>query len=88
MVAHQCGITLPRTESDGAYVSLLDACGGHTAEYHFHERMTCLYSESGGHSPKIGEATDGTPIYGRWENFEAGELSPGRSSHFDACTFH
>ena len=27
--------------------------------------MTCLYAESGGHSAKVGEATDGTPIYGK-----------------------
>ena len=44
------------------------------AQYHFHERMTCLYEQSGGHSPKIGEANDGTPIYGMWENYEAREL--------------
>ena len=44
------------------------------AQYHFHERMTCLYEQSGGHSPKIGEANDGTPIYGMWENYETREL--------------
>jgi len=53
-VAHQCGITLPRTEG-GQYISLLDECGGHTQEYHFHERMTCLYDATGGgHSTAIG----------------------------------
>ena len=36
--------------------------------------MTCLYEQSGGHSPKIGEANDGTPIYGMWENYETREL--------------
>lgn len=34
MVAHQCSVTLPRVENDGAngYISLLDECGGHTNE--------------------------------------------------------
>ena len=32
MVAHACGVTLPRYEN-GAYVSLLDECGGHTQAY-------------------------------------------------------
>jgi hypothetical protein len=31
--------------------------------------MTCLYAESGGHSAKVGEATDGTPIYGKVRSF-------------------
>ena len=42
MVAHQCSVTLPRIEGD-AYISLIDECGGHTNEYHFHERLKCLY---------------------------------------------
>ena len=42
MVAHQCQVTLPRVVGND-YVSLLDECGGHTNEYHFHERMSCLY---------------------------------------------
>ena len=49
MVAYQCSVTLPREES-GSYVSLMDECGGHTQEYHFHEKMSCLYSQSGAHS--------------------------------------
>ena len=55
MVAHQCSISLPRCSSGTAldltnlrlnacptadsYISLLDECGGHTNEYHFHERL-------------------------------------------------
>merc|ERR1712176_349875 len=65
MVAHQCDILLPRVVNDGVdgYVSLLDECGGHTREYHFHEKMSCLYNgTSGGHSPQIGEANDGKPL--------------------------
>ncbi len=35
-------------------MSLLDECGGHTREYHFHERLSCLYDgATGGHSPKV-----------------------------------
>tara|TARA_B110001452_G_scaffold5301_1_gene4956 strand:+ start:699 stop:908 length:210 start_codon:yes stop_codon:yes gene_type:complete len=55
-------------------VSLLDECGGHTQQYHFHERLSCLYEEVGGHSPRIGTMSDGTPLYGKWENFATGEL--------------
>jgi hypothetical protein len=47
IVAFRCGITLPRMEND-RYISLLDECGGHTAEYHFHERLSCLYDNSPG----------------------------------------
>jgi len=68
MVAYQCGITLPRIEGQN-YISLLDECGGHTREYHFHEKMTCLYDGlSGAHSPKIGSANDGKALYGKWEH--------------------
>lgn len=37
VVASGCGISLPRVDGS-EYVSLLDECGGHTREYHFHER--------------------------------------------------
>ena len=73
MVAFECGVQLPRYEN-GNYVSLLDECGGHTQEYHFHERLSCLYLETGGHSTRVGETSDGTPIYGKWENYATGEL--------------
>jgi hypothetical protein len=83
-VAHQCSISLPRCSSGAAldlsnlqlnacpaadsYISLLDECGGHTNEYHFHERLDCLYdATAAGHSPKIGTAMDGKGIYGKWE---------------------
>ena len=45
MVAHGCGVTLPRTES-GNYISVLDECGGHTVPYHFHQSLSCLYDSS------------------------------------------
>lgn len=90
MVAHQCSITLPRVENAGAngYISLLDECGGHTNAYHFHEKMECLYDADAstlcvnnpGHSPRIGTAEDGKPIYGKWENCSTGELPV-----LDAC---
>lgn len=81
MVAYQCGITLPRYEN-GKYVSLLDECGGH-AGYHFHERLKCLYSATGAHSDKVGEATDGTPLYGKWEDADKKALP-----ELDACGGH
>lgn len=63
MVAYGCSITLPRIDGD-TYVSLLDECGGHTSDYHFHERLSCLYTESGTHSTQVGEGLDGKFIYG------------------------
>jgi hypothetical protein len=72
MLAHGCNVTLPRFDSSGNRYSLLDACGGHTQEYHFHERLKCLYDsdDSSVHSPKLATHTDGTysiDLYGKWE---------------------
>jgi hypothetical protein len=52
----------------------LDECGGHTAEYHFHERMSCTYdADAEGHSTQVGEATvEGSFLYGKFEG--TGEL--------------
>ena len=52
-IAYICDIELPRIEDD-QYYGLVDSCGGHTQEYHFHERFDCLYDDaSGGHSPQV-----------------------------------
>jgi len=89
MVAHQCGVTLPRIENTGAdgYISLLDECGGHTNDYHFHERLSCLYTSAAGsgHSPKIGQSaqTDTRYLYGKWENYATSTLP-----QLDACGGH
>jgi hypothetical protein len=91
MVAHACGITLPRWDGD-IFVSFLDQCGGH-AFYHFHERLSCLYKEEGSHSTRVGELQceegDACPppeqrfLYGQWEDFENGVLP-----ELDACGGH
>jgi hypothetical protein len=48
------------------YYGLLNSCGGHTASFHFHQRMTCLYNETGVHSTQIGVSVDGTQyLYGK-----------------------
>ena len=78
-----CGIELPRTE-DGKFISLLDECGGHTKEYHNHEKLICLYDATAdGHSAKVGEAADDkkTPIYGKYE-------ATGVLPLLDACGGH
>ena len=51
--------------------SSFDNCLGHPApngEYHHHVSPTCLYDEtdSSQHSPIIGYAFDGFPVYGAW----------------------
>lgn len=83
MVAADCGVTLPRTEGNN-YISLLDECGGHTRDYHFHEKMTCLYEgRSTGHSTKVGATNGNQPIYGKWEDTAAQKLPV-----LDACGGH
>ena len=47
---------------------LLDECGGHREQYHYHESASCLYNlSSPGHSALIGYAEDGKGIYGMYE---------------------
>ena len=90
MVAHQCQITLPRIVGDD-YISLLDECGGHTNEYHFHERMSCLYdANTAGHSTRIGTALDQKGLYGKWESqpTNPSDLSTGTLPALDACGGH
>jgi hypothetical protein len=90
VVAHGCGIQLPR-EENGQYVSLLDECGGHTQEYHFHERLGCLYDalEGSRHSSQVGEALDGLFLYGKWEHYgAAGTERYQVLPELDACGGH
>lgn len=83
MVAQQCSITLPRVVGN-SYISLLDECGGHTNEYHFHERMSCLYDGTlGVHSAKVGQVLDGKFLYGKWEHTTQQQLPL-----LDACGGH
>jgi hypothetical protein len=83
IVAAACGVTLPRTESNGDYISLIDECGGHTKDYHFHERLSCLYKEEGTHSAQIGEGMDGKGFYGKWEDYSADTVPK-----LDSCGGH
>lgn len=57
MVEHLCPGTAKR---------ILDSCGGHAVPYHYHERMSCLFTDdaASGHSTRIGTALDGNGIYG------------------------
>ena len=74
MVQHACN--LPAT------TTVLDDCGGHANPYHYHERMTCLYTEdpTTGHSTRIGTALDGNGIYGKYVSF--GQKTP---TDLDVC---
>eukprot|EP00966_Prymnesium_polylepis_P044214 1024686-Prymnesium_polylepis.1 len=84
VIAAQCSVTLPREEG-GSYVSLLDECGGHTNEYHFHERLDCLYDATAqsGHSAKVGEGLDAKSLYGKWEDYATLSIPA-----LDACGAH
>lgn len=68
--------------------SSFDNCLGHPApngEYHHHVNPTCLYNDadSMNHSPVIGYAFDGFPVYGTYgfANGSAGTISRMRSSY-------
>ena len=62
---------------------LLDSCGGHTPDYHFHEKLSCCAAATGsdGHSGKVGQSTDGRGIYGMNE-------ANGMLANLDACGGH
>jgi hypothetical protein len=68
---------------NGIRISLLDSCGGHTLEYHFHQRLRCLYTDSAGHSSKVGVGSDGKAIYGKYENYSTLSVA-----ELDACGGH
>lgn len=83
MVAKDCGVELPRWEGS-KYISLLGTCGGHTRNYHFHERFDCLYNTaSGGHSTQVGEMYDDKFLYGMYEHTDSKKLPL-----LDACGGH
>ena len=88
MCAHACGITLPRVEGGKRY-GFLDTCGGHTGDYHFHQKLECLGASAAptgnGHSTKIAEGTNAakTPLYGQWEDY-----STSTKPLLDACGGH
>ena len=79
MIAHECGVELPRWEG-GRYISLLDECGGHTRAGHSHSEPGRLICEDatrnvtlGGvlkHSELVGTINDGrplgAPLYGKY----------------------
>jgi hypothetical protein len=82
VVAKDCDVVMPRWDGDD-YVSLLDECGGHTNDYHFHERLSCLFELSAGHSTQVGEGlVDGDFLYGKWEVY------PETLPKLDACGGH
>jgi len=94
MIAHQCGVTLPRVDNEGTqsetYKALLDECGYDGEDGHFQEAMTCLYSiAEEGHSAKIGEVAhaSGRAIYGKWEDQHAAEARYNLPA-LDACNGH
>jgi len=63
--------------------SILDSCGGHTTEYHFHQELSCCTntSSSTGHSGQVGKGLDGRYLYGKYE-------STGVLANLDACGGH
>jgi hypothetical protein len=48
--------------------------------YHLHERLSCLYAETGVHSTKVGEGLDKKPLYGKWDDKSTDTLP-----ELDAC---
>jgi hypothetical protein len=81
-VAKACNVAFPSI-SGNAYNGIVGQCGGHTKDYHFHVRLGCLYTESGGHSTKVGEITSTQFLYGKWEDY-SNKMLP----YLDACGGH
>jgi hypothetical protein len=83
MVNAACDIHLPYTDSQGTYFDLLDQCGGHTEDYHFHQRLSCLYDAAAtGHSTQIAVGNDGQYLYGKYEDTEEYPLLDACGGHF------
>jgi len=80
-VAKVCNIELPRISGDN-YVGVVGNCGGHTSDYHFHVRLSCLYTQAGGHSPEVGVVAS-HKLYGKWEDYDNNLLPL-----LDACSAH
>jgi hypothetical protein len=73
----------------------LDSCCGHpqqTGVYHYHKYPTCVKSpfvDNGqGHSPIIGFAFDGYPVYGPFESNGIRAVDLTNGSALDACNGH
>ena len=73
----------------------LDACCGHpqqTGVYHYHKYPACVkspFSDNGkGHSPIIGFAFDGFPLYGPYESEGRMALELTDENALDACNGH
>jgi len=81
VVSKACGISLP-SGSGASYKGIVGSCGGHTNQYHFHERLSCLYDTSAdGHSAQVALMNDGKYLYGKWE-------TKGVAPQLDACGGH
>jgi len=80
-VAHMCNIEFPRLVGT-TYYGVVGPCGGHTSDYHFHRSFSCLFSETGTHSTKVG-VVGSWNIYGKWEDY-----SNSRLPYLDACGGH
>ena len=73
----------------------LDSCCGHpqqTGVYHYHKYPTCVKSpfvdDGRGHSPIIGLAFDGYPVYGPFESDGIRAVDLTNGSALDACNGH
>lgn len=73
----------------------LDACCGHpqqTGVYHYHKYPTCVkspFKDTGaGHSPIIGFAFDGFPVYGPYESEGTRAMELTNERALDACNGH
>eukprot|EP01060_Flectonema_neradi_P005438 TRINITY_DN1362_c0_g1_i7.p1 TRINITY_DN1362_c0_g1~~TRINITY_DN1362_c0_g1_i7.p1 ORF type:complete len:404 (+),score=60.71 TRINITY_DN1362_c0_g1_i7:1062-2273(+) len=74
---HICG------GEDQVTPQFLDACGGHAKTYHYHGDIACDYDHMAtGHSPIVGIALDGIPIYGLNEDTDT------FPTDLDACGGH
>jgi len=81
-VAHACNVELPRVVGNN-YIGIVGLCGGHTKDYHFHRSLECLYTQTGGHSPAVGNVAQ-YKLFGKREDFANSKLPllDARGAHF------
>lgn len=80
-VAKECNVEFPRIEGS-TYYGVVGYCGGHTADYHFHQSFSCLYEMTGSHSTAVGDIAS-YKMYGKWEDYDNSMLP-----YLDACGGH
>eukprot|EP00239_Pterosperma_sp_CCMP1384_P003401 CAMPEP_0197847832 /NCGR_PEP_ID=MMETSP1438-20131217/7228_1 /TAXON_ID=1461541 /ORGANISM="Pterosperma sp., Strain CCMP1384" /LENGTH=294 /DNA_ID=CAMNT_0043459869 /DNA_START=239 /DNA_END=1122 /DNA_ORIENTATION=+ len=84
LVEKRCGLSKFPELSGTTYNGIVNHCGGHTSDYHFHRDFACCGAEdASGHSTKIGQVMADIFLYGKWEDKDKKWIPA-----LDACGAH